>query len=348
MLPGEDIHHRPCVIIPMLSGLAASIACAFVRFSQLQTLGSCFKIAFFDHTFMPDDCQLDKLISIRRSYGPFLFHCALIDQITRQIGWRLTQTVIGFGEGLDSGSRVLDAGAGQCNMAIAFDHCDYHACDVESVSESYLADPFASQFACSLAEIPRPTASFDGIVCSQVLEHIDQPQQAMDELARVLRPGGSLLLTTNGVYGVHQPPFHFYNTTPFSLLQLFTRAGLEVTHLVPRGGYFQMVGGTLPTVVDQMLLGPRASILRKVLMPLTHGMIPAICMALDRVDQRQGFAESWDVIARKPGRAASAFDDSHLPKYMQNRRYHPDVLQSQYPQLTTMMDAWRQASCPAA
>lgn len=289
-----------------------------------------------------------QLKAIRRGYGPFLFGSSQIDRITRQIGWRLTQTVIGFGRGIGEGRRVLDAGAGHRNMADAFAHCDYHACDLATVSPSYQTHANARYFASNLTAIPRPTASFDAIACVQVLEHVDNPQRVIDELTRVLKPGGTMLLTTNGVHGVHQPPLHFYNMTPFSLLKLMTRAGLEVSHLAPRGGYFQMVGGTLPTVMDQILLGPRASMLRKLMMPLTHGLIPAICMALDRFDQRQGFAESWDVIAYKPGQTTPVFDPVHLPEYMHNRRYHPDLLQAQHPELSSMMDAWRQASRQAA
>jgi len=40
------------------------------------------------------------------------------------------------------------------------------------------------------------SGSFDTVICCETLEHLDAPRTALDELARVLRPGGRLFLTT--------------------------------------------------------------------------------------------------------------------------------------------------------
>ena len=49
-------------------------------------------------------------------------------------------------------------------------------------------------FSCDLASIPRPDASYDAIVCSHVLEHVDDDRAAMRELHRVLASGGFAVL----------------------------------------------------------------------------------------------------------------------------------------------------------
>src|SRR5262249_24612505 len=61
-------------------------------------------------------------------------------------------------------------------------------------------------------------ASYDIVLCSQVLEHVDDPVQAVRELARALRPGGRLLLTTHGTYYYHPLPGDYWR---------WTHAGLE-------------------------------------------------------------------------------------------------------------------------
>jgi SAM-dependent methyltransferase len=53
-----------------------------------------------------------------------------------------------------------------------------------------------SHAVADLTRLPYADASFDAIVCGWVLEHLPDPQPGLRELARVLRPGGKLLLLT--------------------------------------------------------------------------------------------------------------------------------------------------------
>ncbi|MCI0455964.1 MAG: class I SAM-dependent methyltransferase [Gemmataceae bacterium] len=52
----------------------------------------------------------------------------------------------------------------------------------------------ASHVAADLTRLPYADGSFDAIVCGWVLEHLPEPRMGLSELARVLRPGGKLLL----------------------------------------------------------------------------------------------------------------------------------------------------------
>src|SRR5712675_1826103 len=52
-----------------------------------------------------------------------------------------------------------------------------------------------------------PSASFDGIVCAEVIEHVDEDDLFIQQVSRVLKPGGWLYLTTqNGDYIRNEPP----------------------------------------------------------------------------------------------------------------------------------------------
>jgi SAM-dependent methyltransferase len=51
-----------------------------------------------------------------------------------------------------------------------------------------------SQAVADLARLPYADAAFDAVVCGWVLEHLPDPRPGLGELARVLRPGGKLLL----------------------------------------------------------------------------------------------------------------------------------------------------------
>lgn len=60
--------------------------------------------------------------------------------------------------------------------------------------------------------------SFDFVVCDMVLEHVEgDPQQAMDEILRVLRPGGIVVLTTVFIYQLHAAPGDYWRFSPDAL-----------------------------------------------------------------------------------------------------------------------------------
>lgn len=75
---------------------------------------------------------------------------------------------------------------------------------------------------------PFESASFDGVLCNQVLEHVFTPDAFVAELARVLRPGGLLLLTVPFAWDEHEQPIDFARYSSFGLRALLERGGFEV------------------------------------------------------------------------------------------------------------------------
>lgn len=73
--------------------------------------------------------------------------------------------------------------------------------------------------------LPVEDASFDVVLCTQVLEHADDPAQAVRELRRVLAPGGRLLASTHGVQWYHPSPNDHWRWTHTGLRLLFERNG---------------------------------------------------------------------------------------------------------------------------
>lgn len=65
--------------------------------------------------------------------------------------------------------------------------------------------------------------AFDAIVCTEVLEHLPEPRLAIDEMFRVLRPGGSLLLTTRFLFPIHDAPHDYFRYTKYGLRHLLRR-----------------------------------------------------------------------------------------------------------------------------
>lgn len=110
--------------------------------------------------------------------------------------------------------------------------CDWPAGEGTAVHPDVVADAVV---------LPFRSASFDTVLCTEVLEHVPEPEACVAELSRVLRPGGYLILTTPFFYWLHEQPRDFFRFTPFALERLATRHGLVPVHLAPRGDALAVV-----------------------------------------------------------------------------------------------------------
>jgi len=66
-----------------------------------------------------------------------------------------------------------------------------------------------------ISALPVRASTFDVVLCSDVLEHLRTPTQALAELSRVLRAGGSLVLSVPFAYPLHEVPHDYLRFTPY-------------------------------------------------------------------------------------------------------------------------------------
>jgi len=96
---------------------------------------------------------------------------------------------------------------------------------------------------CDLSQpLPFADAQFDTVLSSDVIEHLPDPLLAFNEMGRVLKPGGVLLLNTPFLYMLHEVPHDFYRHTRYSLARLADLAGMEVVELKEIGGIADVYG----------------------------------------------------------------------------------------------------------
>ncbi len=85
-------------------------------------------------------------------------------------------------------------------------------------------------------EIPMPDGSVDSCLLTEVLEHCPEPQAVLNEICRVLKPGGFLFLTVPFVWPMHTVPHDEYRYTPFALRRMLETAGFPAARIEATGG----------------------------------------------------------------------------------------------------------------
>jgi SAM-dependent methyltransferase len=90
--------------------------------------------------------------------------------------------------------------------------------------------------------LPLPDATFDAALCTQVLEHVTDPLRVLKELSRVLRPGGTLILTCPGTWPLHECPHDFFRFTRYGLEHLLAEAGFASPCIESQGGMWASIG----------------------------------------------------------------------------------------------------------
>jgi len=93
--------------------------------------------------------------------------------------------------------------------------------------------------------LPFEDKSFDTVLSVQVLEHTPKPQSLLNEMARVLRPGGLLILSAPFSARLHEQPHDYFRYTPHGLRSMCEEAGLDVTEIWNQGNIWSVIGHKL-------------------------------------------------------------------------------------------------------
>jgi ubiquinone/menaquinone biosynthesis C-methylase UbiE len=153
-------------------------------------------------------------------------------------------------EKIPPGSRLLDAGAGEQQYKsfcahlkyVSQDFAEYKPGNLESGLQMPAWDYGKLDIISDITSIPEPDGSFDVILCTEVFEHIPEPVAAIKEFSRLLRKGGTLLLTAPFTSMTHFAPYHFSTGfTRYFYEHHFPKAGLQIDSLSFNGNYFDVL-----------------------------------------------------------------------------------------------------------
>ena len=217
--------------------------------------------------------------------------------------------------GLPGGALVLDASAGTRPYAPLFHRQRYESCDVPGGFYEAKHD-----FECFLHAIPRAEGSYDGVILTQVLEHVPEPDAVLRELARVTKTGGRLLLSVPLNGPLHGEPWHFYQFTHHGLNESARRTGWNMVRCEKVGGTFWLLGkrlGDLPRSLMKQLDPFRARKRGRSVVGCVVGtllflpfwilglilfsfLLRPLCYWLDRLDLVKSFTTGYTAVFEKP------------------------------------------------
>jgi SAM-dependent methyltransferase len=120
---------------------------------------------------------------------------------------------------------LLDIGCGNKPYSSLFKVDLYIGLDIDSENSRKRAK--ADKFYDG-SVFPFADRSFDSALCNQVLEHVFNPEEFISEIARVLKPGGKLLLTVPFVWDEHEQPYDYARYTSYGLQSLLEKHGLRI------------------------------------------------------------------------------------------------------------------------
>lgn len=211
-------------------------------------------------------------------------------------------------ESVQDGARVLDAGAGDSPYRHLFAHANYEAADICKRDAHTYAHV---QYVCDLANIPVENSRYDLALCTQVLEHVAEPQSVLIELCRVLKPGGYLWISAPLCFEEHEVPHDYYRYTQFGWRHLMQSAGLEIIEINWVQGYLGTLAYQLNLARHHLPLNPArygrglTAVGGALLAAISKPLLLVLAYLFSRLDHRYratsfGHPLDYCLVARRP------------------------------------------------
>jgi ubiquinone/menaquinone biosynthesis C-methylase UbiE len=217
------------------------------------------------------------------------------------------QWIKGVVKEIPDNSRVLDVGAGSCPYRELFARCEYKTHDFAQLKpEQLLGKEYGKiDYVSDIKNIPVPDASFDVIICTEVFEHIPEPIPVVKEFARILKPGGKLILTAPLQSGIHQEPYHFYGGyTPFWYQHFLGENKFENIKIEENGRFNRFY--SQESIRFLRMNHPLKNLVTFLFTPVWILLAPLVIITtllaplLDTFDSEKRFTIGYHVLANKP------------------------------------------------
>jgi SAM-dependent methyltransferase len=185
-----------------------------------------------------------------------------------------------------AGGRALDVGADKSPYRALLEARGFAVQTIDVVPDG------GADFTGTVEQTGLPDAAFDLVLCTQVLEHSDDPWKGIREIRRILKPGGHALLSVPHVWFYHPHPKDHWRFTQEGLVHLCQAGGLAPRALLSQGG--SLLSGA--QVLNFLAYG----VLGKAGAPL-YALVNLIGKAMDRLMPNPLFCVNLACLAQRDG-----------------------------------------------
>jgi SAM-dependent methyltransferase len=195
------------------------------------------------------------------------------------------------------GGKVLDFGCGSKPYQRVFKCESYVGCDIMVSGHDHSNEEIDLVY--DGITIPCADQSFDSIFTSEVIEHVFNPDRILNELKRVLVPGGTMMLSCPFFWAEHEMPFDYCRYSSAGIKSLLERNGFEVEFQTKLGNRFSVFFQLLNIFVyDLLTFHPKAWLLG---LPL-FGSINLLESILGRFQSRDSlYLSNFLILKKVPG-----------------------------------------------
>jgi SAM-dependent methyltransferase len=190
--------------------------------------------------------------------------------------------------------RLIDIGCGEKPYKKLL--CEFVAEHVGVDHEHSLHSSIDTDLIGTAYKIPVDDSSFDCALCTAVLEHLEEPELALNECYRVLSKSGIAIYSVPFIWHLHEEPRDFYRFSKYGLKYLFEKVGFEIIELDALSGFWVTFGQLFIYNLYRLNHGPLCWFR---LIDLISLLIQLIIFILDKVDKTEQWTWMYMVVAKK-------------------------------------------------
>jgi SAM-dependent methyltransferase len=193
--------------------------------------------------------------------------------------------------------KMLDFGCGTKPYKDIIDVREYIGLEIEGIDEAHKNEQIDVYY--DGITLPFQDDHFDSVFSSEVFEHVFNLEQILKELNRVLKPGGTLLITLPFVWYEHSVPFDFARYTSFGIIHLLKKNGFAIIVSEKTTNYVETAFQMWTAYIYQYVF-PSNKVIKVILTPFFIAPLTILGIFLSKILPRnKDFYHNNIIVARK-------------------------------------------------